>query len=108
MTRMPALLLPALAMVAGLSPAAQAQAQASARGDALCGERLRIVDRLQAAYGETRRGYGLQQGASVVEVYASDKTGSWTILATSPTGISCLVASGRNWAPEAVPVGDPA
>ena len=107
MTRLSAFLL-ALPLLAVMAYAARAEPAQPPRGDALCGERTRIVERLRAAYGETRRGYGLQRGSSVVEVYASDKTGSWTILTTSPSGIACLVAAGQNWAPETLPAGDPA
>ncbi len=49
----------------------------------VCGERAAIVAQLERKYGETRRSIGLQQGHAVVEVYASDKTGSWTILVTN-------------------------
>ena len=32
---------------------------------------------------------------AMVEVFASEETGSWTILVTMPTGVTCLVASGE-------------
>ena len=38
-----------------------------------------------------------------MEVYASEKTGSWTILLTKPDGVACLVASGGMWEPHAGP-----
>lgn len=82
-----------------------------APGGAMCGERRQVVSRLAEKYGETRRGYGLQQGAAVVEVYASGDTGSWTILLSTPNGLACLLAAGQNWAPTpeeaAAAVGDP-
>lgn len=85
-----------IALAAAL-PAAAVPFEA-ARG-AVCGERAAVVERLRDAYGETRRAYGLQRGASVIEVYASDATGSWTILVTTPDGVACLVAAGESWAP---------
>lgn len=60
----------------------------------VCGKRDAIVAQLERKYGETRRSVGLQQGRAVVEVYASDKTGSWTILVTDTAGKSCLMAAG--------------
>ena len=60
----------------------------------ICGERDAIVAQLERTYGETRRSFGVQQGRAVVEVYASDKTGSWTILVTDTDGRSCLMAAG--------------
>ena len=60
-----------------------------------CGERKVIVAALADKFGETRRSVGLQQGRGLIEVYASDKTGTWTILVTSPAGRSCLIAAGE-------------
>ncbi len=106
MTRLSAFIL-ALPLLAVMAYAVHARPAEPPRADALCGERARIVERLRTAYGETRMGYGLQRGTSVVEIYASEKTGSWTILTTSPSGVACLVAAGQNWAPETLKVGDP-
>ncbi|MEC9432819.1 MAG: hypothetical protein VYD87_07920 [Pseudomonadota bacterium] len=87
------------------------QGMTGPQGGAMCGERRQVVSRLAEKYGETRRGYGLQQGAAVVEVFASGSTGSWTILLSTPNGLACLLAAGQNWAPtpdeSSGPVGDP-
>lgn len=68
--------------------AAQAQ-QAS------CADRTQVVERLQTKYGETRQSMGLGRNNGVVEVYASDETGTWTILLSRPDGLACLVAAGE-------------
>lgn len=60
-----------------------------------CGPRPMVVERLANKFGETRRSIGLAGRDTVIEVYASDETGSWTIVATVPSGVSCLVASGQ-------------
>lgn len=88
-----------LATVLAIGLAAAPSARAEAAQDTVCGERAAVVKRLRDIYGETRRGYGLQRGASVIEVYASADTGSWTILVTTPDGVACLVAAGEAWAP---------
>ena len=75
-----------IAVAASLGAAAEAQT--------VCGERAAIVAQLERKYGETRRSIGLQQDRAVIEVYASDKTGSWTILVTDTAGKSCLIAAG--------------
>ena len=67
----------------------------SATAQMVCGTRERIVAELEKKYGETRRSLGLQQGRGVVEVYASEETGSWTILVTDARGKSCLMAAGE-------------
>ncbi len=60
-----------------------------------CGPRALIVERLAQGYGETRQSIGIGANNSVIEVFASDDTGTWTITATSANGITCLVASGQ-------------
>ena len=76
-----------LALVAGKASA----------GQPTCGARGAIVDRLASHFGETRRGIGLGTKNRVLEVFASDSTGSWTVTVTMPDGRMCLVASGQNW-----------
>ncbi len=75
--------------------AALAATGGGAQAQMICGERDAIVAQLERTYGETRRSVGVQQGRAVVEVYASDKTGSWTILVTDTAGKTCLIAAGE-------------
>ena len=60
-----------------------------------CAPRDLVVTRLAEGYGETRQSIGLGANNSVIEVFASDETGSWTITMTAPNGITCLMASGQ-------------
>ena len=60
-----------------------------------CGPREVVVDRLADGYGETRQSMGLGANNAVIEVFASEETGSWTITVTTPNGLTCLVASGQ-------------
>ena len=60
--------------------------RAGPRGDRVCAERTTIVERLAAEYGETRQAIGLASASQVVEIFASDETGSWTITVTRPDG----------------------
>ncbi|GGA28835.1 hypothetical protein [Neptunicoccus cionae] len=64
---------------------------------ASCAERTQVVERLQSKYGETRRSVGLAANNGVVEVFASDNSGSWTIVITLPNGMTCLVAAGDSY-----------
>lgn len=76
-----------------------------------CGPRAQVVERLAGKYGETRQSIGLAANNSVLEVFASSETGSWTVTVTTPAGLTCLVASGQAFAvlAEALPPsGDPA
>ena len=71
-------------------PAADAGAQ-----NRNCAERDRVIERLASSYGESRQSIGLGANNAVIEVFASLETGTWTITVTSPTGLTCLVASGQ-------------
>ncbi len=68
---------------------------ASAQQQRNCGPRDLVVARLAEGYGETRQSMGLGANNAVIEVFASDESGTWTITVTTPNGMTCLVASGQ-------------
>lgn len=80
--------------LAALAAIAPAQAQSPQPN---CGLRTQIVEVLSQKYQERHQASGLQNAAAMVEVWASDTTGSWTILITRADGVSCIVASGQSW-----------
>jgi hypothetical protein len=91
-----------LGMAAAAPPVAQAQMA--------CGVRDSVVANLGEKYGEVRRGAGLTGETAIFEVWASETTGTWTILKTTPNGVSCVMAVGEGWQDEAgilAPVGSP-
>lgn len=59
-----------------------------------CADHALIVERLASGYGESRQSIGIGADNTVVEVFASLETGTWTIVITRAGGPSCLVASG--------------
>lgn len=59
-----------------------------------CAPRDIVVERLASGYGEAPRSMGIGANNTVVEVFASEETGTRTITVTTPNGITCLVASG--------------
>ncbi len=62
-----------------------------------CGPRDVVVERLANKYSEARQSVGLGANNSMVEVFAADDTGTWTITVTMANGLTCLVASGQNF-----------
>lgn len=62
-----------------------------------CAPRERVVEHLAQKYGESLQSLGLAANNAVMEIYASEATGSWTITVTLPTGLTCLVASGEGY-----------
>ena len=87
------------ALSLGFAAAALIATDARAQGaqGAQCGERTAVAERLASGYGETRQSVGLAANNSMIEVYASDATGTWTIVVTTAAGMTCLVASGTNY-----------
>jgi hypothetical protein len=63
---------------------------------ALCGKRTAIVDALKTKYNETRQAMGIVGTDSVVELYISE-AGTWTMLVTSASGLTCVMAAGHSW-----------
>jgi hypothetical protein len=74
-----------------------------------CATHEAIVAHLASEFGETRQSIGLAADNSVVEVFASEETGSWTITMTTADGPTCLVAAGQAFQNEhnALPNFDP-
>ncbi len=60
-----------------------------------CGPHPIIVERLADSYGEIRQSIGLRSNNSVMEIFASLESSTWTVTVTRPGGPSCLVASGE-------------
>ncbi len=83
------------ALVAASGLIAMTSGTATAQNARNCAPREAVVDRLASGYGESRQSMGLGANNSVVEVFASAETGTWTITVTTPNGVTCLVASGQ-------------
>ena len=95
-------------IVAVLAAALLAPASTQAQTNQ-CADRGLITERLKANYGEKFAGGGLRNSESIFEVWMSSETGTWTIIMTTPAGLSCVMAAGTDWRdalPE-VPAGIP-
>ncbi len=64
--------------------------------DVVCVDRVKFIEQLKLRYGERPVSRGINFNGVLVEVFASQE-GHFTILATRPDGVSCLIASGENW-----------
>lgn len=62
-----------------------------------CDSREAVTALLADRYGETRRAVGIAGQFAVMELFAADATGTWSITMTLPDGRMCLVASGSNY-----------
>lgn len=66
---------------------------------ALCGSHADFVVHLGYRYQEFLDRWGVSREGALIEVFASQR-GTWTMIATAPTGRSCVVATGMDWAAE--------
>jgi hypothetical protein len=69
-----------------------------------CAPRDELIALLVSQYSETVVGAGIDTRGTFAEVYASPD-GSWTVVTTTPDGMSCMIASGQGW--ESYPAGAP-
>lgn len=97
----------AFVMSLGFGVLALTAQHAFSQGLENCAPRDSALKQLAAKWGETRRSLMLADGR-IFEVYAADESGTWTILRTTPDGLSCVVASGIAYEGTAMPVGAPA
>ncbi len=82
----------AMALLSGLalvSPPAEAQSSAAPRAE--------IVKQLGDAYAEAPVAIGLTGNGSVIELFTTGDGSTWTIVITSPDGLSRVVAAGESW-----------
>ncbi len=83
-----------LALGAGfalITSTAMAQAQPQ------CNARDNVLALLAKKYQETPIAAGVTNTGGLVEVLTDIKSSTWTIIVTTPQGMSCLVAAGEGW-----------
>jgi len=62
-----------------------------------CHNATEIAKQLNSKYDEAPVAFGLQSNGNLLQVYASEDKGTWTVVSTSPQGLSCIVAAGKRW-----------
>jgi len=65
-----------------------------------CGVREDVIHQLENKYSEQLTGGGLQNGQSaqtVVEIWSSKETGTFTVLLTHANGVSCIMTAGTDF-----------
>ena len=63
-----------------------------------CDMRENVLALLADRYGEQPVVMGVAGQAAVMEVFANDSTGTWSLTMTMPDGMTCLMASGTDYA----------
>jgi len=83
------------AFLASTIPTATAEAQ-TARPQ--CADRGSVLAQLAQKYHEAPVNMGLTNAGAVLEILTSDG-GTWTVVVTTPSGVSCMIAAGQHWEP---------
>lgn len=72
-----------------------------------CETRDAMVATLAERYREVPVALGVTKAGSLVEVLQNVANETWTLIVTSPQGISCLVFSGDGWREQKHPPAEP-
>jgi hypothetical protein len=62
-----------------------------------CHNATEIAKQLNSRYDEAPVAFGLQSNGHLLQVWSSEDKGTWTVVSTSPSGVSCIVAAGKGW-----------
>lgn len=61
-----------------------------------CAPRADVLAHAEKEWKEKSVGRGVTSTGGLFEVLVSED-GAWTVLLTTPAGLSCLIASGQGW-----------
>ncbi len=77
--------------------AALVLASSSAFAAPQCNSRDKVLELLSETYSEAPVAIGVTNNGGLVEVLSTGDGNTWSMIITSPQGISCLVAAGEGW-----------
>lgn len=69
----------------------------AALAETACASDEALSKQLEHRYAESPIARGLASSGKLLQVFASEDGGSWTVVITQPDGMSCVTASGRFW-----------
>ncbi len=62
-----------------------------------CLERSELVEMLKTQFNEVLSDYALTTQGDIVEIFKSAGGGTWTMVITLRSGVSCVLRAGRFW-----------
>jgi hypothetical protein len=62
-----------------------------------CADHNSVKSYLEDKFAEVPVSHGLQADGKLLQVFASEQSGTWSMVATTPNGLSCIVAVGEAW-----------
>jgi hypothetical protein len=72
-----------------------------------CHNAIEIAKQLSNKYDEAPVAIGLQSNGNLLQVYSSEEKNTWTVVSTTPTGVTCIIAAGKRWVSLPVVNNDP-
>ncbi len=87
----------AFAAFAALGPPLSHDAGAQTIMPQQCAPRKTALKNLASQFNEAPVQIGLTNAGAIVEVTTSEDGDSWSIILTTPQGISCIIAAGEHW-----------
>ncbi len=86
-------------LIAAVLGASLLAGSASSQQQGPCDSRDRVIALLGERYDEAPIALGVTHSGGLVEVLTDTTGWTWTIIVTSPEGLSCMVLSGEGWRP---------
>jgi hypothetical protein len=86
-----------LAIGIGLACAGSMVFSTAAFAEPQCDERENVLKLLSHKYKENPVAIGVTNNGGLVEVLSASQGSTWSIIVTTPKGMSCLVAAGEGW-----------
>ena len=68
-----------------------------AHAQQMCGPTEGLMVMLTSQYGETVQDRGMTASGIYVAWWGNSETGSWTVTASRPDGVSCIIVSGMDF-----------
>ena len=62
-----------------------------------CHDATEIAKQLSNKYAEAPVAFGVQSNGNLLQVYATEDKRTWTVVTTTPAGLSCILAAGKGW-----------
>lgn len=89
----------AIYLLAGIALCASANTAAANESGIACTDRDSAVTHLPTKYSEHTVALGLASNGGVLEILTDEAGATWSIIVTTPDGLSCMVANGEHWEP---------
>ncbi len=86
-----------VAVIAGAAAAALTLSETAVAAPMYCGPRKDVLMKLANGLHEQPSSVALTNDGQLLEILRNDTDLTWTILITSPQGLSCVVAEGEDW-----------